>query len=234
VPANDLAAAQRDVTRLTLRQLLRLRVLHLDFTPSGAGADSGVTGIGGTHEAFLATLDSSLFQRLGEKATNALKGDSLTDAHHRLGRQAVFLVAAAAALPDPVWWVWWITEKRRVYFNADQFSCNCDFPENDSGVLEVTDMSKPDRNATSGVRWFDWRVHAVREEAALSPEPLQQQQSAPLGSAKAPHESLAISTTAQADWSSVASPPRPQSSSGGGFVSQDVLQDIRAGLRKVS
>ena len=54
-----------------LPQLLRLRVLHLDFTPSGCGADT-VTAVGGTHQAFLSTLDTLLFQHLGRQATNQL------------------------------------------------------------------------------------------------------------------------------------------------------------------
>merc|ERR1711972_705738 len=67
VPNNDVSAAQRDIQKLSLRQLLRLRVLHIDFTPSGAGADT-IHSVGGTHEAFLSTLDGLLFQQLGQKA----------------------------------------------------------------------------------------------------------------------------------------------------------------------
>lgn len=243
VPANDVAAAQRDVPRLTLRQLLRLRVLHLDFTPSGSGADSGVTGVGGTHEAFLTILDSSLFHRLGESATSALGDDGLLDSHHRLGRQVVFLIAAAAAVPAPTWWCWWLTEKRRVFFNADQFVCACHFPEGDDGVLEVTDMSKADRNdPTGGLRWFDWRVNVVRAEVDLSATPLSSSASGavPGTAATATAVSSTIATTATAASSAPetggfvsASSASEAGSRPGGFASADMLKGIRNNLRKV-
>jgi len=141
VPRHDVSAAQSDVQRLSLRQLLRLRVLHLDFTPSGCGADSVAT-VGATNEAFIATLDGLLFQQLGRRAA------TLPDPHgapssgdeHRLGREAVLLVAAGAAVSASTWWCWWISGERRIFFNVAQFTSSNEFPKGVEGVLEVTDL----------------------------------------------------------------------------------------------
>jgi len=175
VPTSDVSAAQRDVHRLSLRQLLRLRVLHLDFTPSGCGADT-VTAVGGTHEAFLTTLDSLLFQHLGRTATAALEkcpgGKPPVADEHRLGREAVLLVAAAAAVSATPWWCWWLTNERRTFFHGSRFLCNGSFPEGEVGVLEVNDLSKPDRNDPTGrMRWLDWQVVLVDGEKKLAEAP---------------------------------------------------------------
>jgi len=117
VPKSDVTTGQRDIIHLSLRQLLRLRVLHLDYTPSGCGADT-VSTLGAGHEAFMSTLDSLLFERLGRKATERLK-DPPVDNFHRIGREAVFFSAASAAVPEPNWWCWWMCLKRQVFFNTE-------------------------------------------------------------------------------------------------------------------
>jgi len=162
---NELAASQRDVHRLSLRQLLRIRVLHLDFTPSGCGANT-INGAGGTHEVFLGLVDSLLFKELGLKAMAALpNAENLNP--HQLGRQCVLLTAGAAALQSPATWAWWLDE-RRLYFDTSNFVLAETFPA--GGVLEVTDYSKVDRHEPTGrLKWFDWRVDAVSEEDKLAP-----------------------------------------------------------------
>mmetsp|Transcript_103339 Transcript_103339/g.308718 ORF Transcript_103339/g.308718 Transcript_103339/m.308718 type:complete len:381 (-) Transcript_103339:84-1226(-) len=153
---NDVAAAQRDLDRLSLRQLLRLRVLHLDFTPSGCGADT-VTAVGGTHEAFLAKLDGLLFRQLGQRALGSLAkepegGLLLEQEAHGLGRQAVLMASAALAVPSPPWWCWWVTNDRRIFFHPERFESEGAFPA--GGVLEVTEYSKSDRHEPTGkLRW---------------------------------------------------------------------------------
>merc|ERR1719210_428436 len=51
VPVNDVSAAQNDIKRLSLLQLLHLRVQHIDFTPSGSSIDT-VVSAGNAHETF--------------------------------------------------------------------------------------------------------------------------------------------------------------------------------------
>lgn len=179
VPGNDLSAAQPDLRKLSLRQLLRIRVSHLDFVPSGCGADS-INSVGATHQAFLSTLDGLLFQRLGLQAL----GDAAPDwidkelgpdnkVHsHRLGREAILLVAAASAVMVPPRWVWWLRDDCRVFFHVGHFSSEADFPpDSEGGVLEVVDCSKRDQHEPTGqLRWLDWRVELVTSETRLSPE----------------------------------------------------------------
>lgn len=174
IPTGDVTSAQRDLHRLSLRQLLRLRVLHLDYAPSGTGADT-VFAVGATHEAFMGTLDSQLFRQLGRRAMSAVTdGDQQEADAHRLGREAVLFVAAAGALEQPPWWVWWVTQERRVFFHAFDFKIDKDFPEAAAcGVLEVTDFSRPDKHEPTGrLRWLDWRVARITDKATLSAAPL--------------------------------------------------------------
>eukprot|EP00927_Polykrikos_kofoidii_P080070 TRINITY_DN76936_c0_g1_i1.p1 TRINITY_DN76936_c0_g1~~TRINITY_DN76936_c0_g1_i1.p1 ORF type:complete len:747 (-),score=129.87 TRINITY_DN76936_c0_g1_i1:189-2306(-) len=178
VTINDVSAAQNDVKKLSLHQLLRLRVLHLDYTPSGCGSDTVAT-IGAAHEGFMSAVDSLLFRALGQKATAGLAASGANAVApadmHRVGREAMFFMAASVSISSPVWWCWWITDDRRVFFDAASFVSSPDFPSATSdtvGVLEVADFSKPDKHEPSGrLRWFDWRVEHVKEQASLSPEP---------------------------------------------------------------
>lgn len=228
---NDVAAAQRDVDRLSLRQLLRLRVLHLDFTPSGCGADT-VTAVGGTHEAFLSKLDGLLFRQLGQRALGALakepEGGALLERDaHRLGRQAVLTAAAALAVPSPPWWCWWVTSDRRAFFHAERFESEGTFPA--EGVLEVTDLSKADRHEPTGkLRWFDWKADVVTSEANLSPRPP--------GDASPSNEAAGEMGEEHAAEDGSQSPTRRRSTATGAaaaaMVSPEVLHGMRSSLRK--
>lgn len=177
MPKTDVSSAQRDLQRLSLRQLLRLRVLHLDYVPSGA-ADS-VHTVGATHEAFMGTLDNQLFKQLGQKAlgpmASGIEGNSGAAGSpdtHRLGREAVLFAAAAAALEEPKWWCWWLSQDRRVFFDAKKFACAEKFPIGKGGVLEVTDNSRRDPHEPTGrLRWLDWRVIRIDAEASLASAP---------------------------------------------------------------
>lgn len=178
ITGNDISAAQPDLKLLSLRQLLRIRVLHLDFTPSGCGADS-VTSVGGTHEAFLSSLDSLMFQSLGNKAlkelASAMPEIDLQSEAHRLGREAVLLTAAGAAVPGESggatrWWCWWLNNSRRVFFQVARFQASTSFPASEGGAFEVLDQSYRDKHEPTGrLRWLDWRVDLCSTEGSLSP-----------------------------------------------------------------
>ncbi|CAK0844355.1 unnamed protein product, partial [Prorocentrum cordatum] len=165
IPAADVAAAQGDLEQLSLRQLLRLRVLHLDFCPSGRGADS-VNTVGGAHEAFLGKLDVALFRGIGKTSLGGLAFDAVDP--HKAGREAVLLTAASAGISWPQWWCWWLSDRHRAFFHVEQCVFRAEFPGAIGGVLEVTDLSRRDRHASGGgVRWLDWRVEHVHEESSL-------------------------------------------------------------------
>ncbi|CAE8600440.1 unnamed protein product, partial [Polarella glacialis] len=165
---SDIAAAQWDLRQLGVRQLLRLRVQHLDFIPSGCGSNS-VTAVGNTHEAFLATLDSLVFQQLGRHAVSSQVVAPLKNAEaYSLGREAVLMAAAATAITETPFWSWWINGQCRVFFNAPRFECTSKFPGNGGKVLEVTDLSKADHQEPTGkLRWLDWSVNLISSEADL-------------------------------------------------------------------
>lgn len=113
VQSSDIVAAQRDIQSLSSRQLLRLRVLHLDYIPSGSGADT-ITSVGGPQEAFLSAVDGRLFRLIGEIAAGSNFDVDDCDAH-RLGREAVFFVAVASVVRGSPWWSWWISPERRIF-----------------------------------------------------------------------------------------------------------------------
>ena len=75
--------------------MLRLRVLHLDYTPSGAGADS-VSTVGSAHEAFLAMLDGRLMRLLGRTAAGRVAPELVArpEEAHRLSSGGVPLVGS--------------------------------------------------------------------------------------------------------------------------------------------
>jgi len=60
-PANDVAAAQGDLKKLSLSQLLALRILTKDFPTTSVGSLK-------VHGHFLAALSSELFQKVGARA----------------------------------------------------------------------------------------------------------------------------------------------------------------------
>jgi len=250
VTGNDVSAAQHDIKKLTLVQLLRLRTLHLDFTPSGCGADT-ITGVGGTHEAFLTTLDGLLFQQLGHKAVNpgsengqaaAARFKSTSDAH-QCGREAVMFVAAAEAAPSPIWWSWWLPEgvdvataesggaprvqnRQRVFFNAQLFASSGKF--SDGGVFEVSDFSKPDRHDPSGrLRWMDWKLNVVTEEGDLSQEPRADIVVLEATSPVSPSREAAANAKNKDD-----TEPAAAGGNTAGLVNAETLRNLRGGLRK--
>jgi len=167
LPGADVVGAQPDLHRLSLVQLLRLRVILLDFTPSGAGG-AGVSTFNGqaSAENFVRTLDGALFKSLGEKL---ISSGAKSDANVlELGRDAVLMVAAASAVPSPAWWCWWLPVEngRRMFFDAAHFHVQDAFPE--GGVLEVDKKSKPDRNDPTGnLIQMDWQIKCVTIEAEL-------------------------------------------------------------------
>lgn len=170
----DLEAAQYGVRSLSLRQLLRIRVLHLAFTPSGCGSDVVAT-LGGSHMAFLTSVDRALFEQIGRKATEGVGKLEDHSVFHRFGREAVFFTAAAAAVTSASVWVWWLGPQQRVLFHAKSFTC---VPGGGAdggsagGILEVMDASRPDvAEPTGKLRWMDWRVTLLPSEDQLSPVP---------------------------------------------------------------
>jgi len=178
VPSNDVSAAQGDIEHLSLRQLLRLRVRHLDFTPSGCGSNS-VHGAQSTHEALLTKIDTKLFRQLGETpiqrcAPSNLSGDLRSADYCRLGREVVLLVAAAIVIKEPAWWCWWLSDADKVFFCPKTFKSRCEdggtdycmnsFPE--GGVLSLTDHTKHCAQQKD-LQWFDWHVQRINSEDAL-------------------------------------------------------------------
>lgn len=179
VTANDVTAAQCDLRQLSARQLLRLRVAHLEFTPSGSGSDV-VGTLGGAHEVFMHSNDSLLFEKLGQQAASTLSLQPEPN-FHSLGRQMVFYYAAARAVQSPEWWVLWLGE-RRVFVHGSKLQLADTFPA-EGGVLEADDMSKADTLEPTGrLRWFEWRIRHVTEESLLSappPKPAEVEESPP-------------------------------------------------------
>jgi len=235
---NDIAAAQRDLSHLNLRQLLRLRVHHLEYVPSGCGADT-VHAVGATQEAFMNALDSLLFKMLGRKALEGLPNTSGLD-EHKAGREAVQLAAAAAAVPEPVWWCWWVTDSRRVYLDAHTLSSRSNFPEGpDASVLEITDNSKRDHHDPSGrLRWMDWKMQIMTVESELSPAPRRLEGGADKGTPQKEDrkESKVGSPGSPAVAGEAADGGQASESAAGGatasMVSPNMLKDIRKSLRK--
>jgi len=159
VPASDLSAAQGDLRHLSLRQLLKIRALHLDFVPPKNGGD--------TSTAFIEKMDWLLFEQLGKTASVNVTVDSQDSASAcRLGRELTLLTAAAGTLPSPQYWVWWLGGCRR-FFDAKLFTLSDAFPA-DGGVLQIEDKSAPDPNSKGLRRQIDWKVSLVLDESALA------------------------------------------------------------------
>jgi hypothetical protein len=149
--ANDLNAAQGDVKNLSLRQLLGIAVKY-DTRMQGAQGE------------FMMAVENALYEKLGHCATSTAHLSCVSedvDDVRRLGREAVLLVAAAAAIPSSPMWSWWIMGGR-TFFDTNNFSCVEAFPE--AGVLEFSDYSKVERFAG---RMIDWQVMLVSDEADL-------------------------------------------------------------------
>lgn len=166
IPGNDISAAQPDIHRLSLVQLLRLRVILIDFVPSGGNGLSS-----GAAEAFIRTLDSTLFDKLGQRIANVGITGSQPSNFASLGRESVMMMGAAGAVTSLRWWVWWVpgSDNQRVFFDAQDYTIVEAFPAD--GALEITIFSKPDTNdATGMLRWMDWQVRKIVKEDDLKPE----------------------------------------------------------------
>eukprot|EP00929_Paragymnodinium_shiwhaense_P069213 TRINITY_DN34915_c0_g2_i1.p1 TRINITY_DN34915_c0_g2~~TRINITY_DN34915_c0_g2_i1.p1 ORF type:complete len:474 (+),score=71.42 TRINITY_DN34915_c0_g2_i1:565-1986(+) len=152
VHPNDIAAAQGDVGKLQLTQLLHLSVKN------GGPVQQGPRG------EFLRAVDNALYKKLAHCVTSTAKlgceSDDV-DEMRRLGREAVLLVAAGAAIAETSVWNWWLFGGR-VFFDTATFSCVEAFPK--KGVLEHSDYSKVERFAG---RSLDWQVRHVKDEAEL-------------------------------------------------------------------
>lgn len=226
ITANDLNAAQFDLRHLKLRQLLRLRVLHIGYTPSGTGSDA-VSTLGGAHSAFMSVLDHRLFEQLGRAVVGDLQletGDThvgVATPWHRIGRDAVFLAAGAAGINSPSWWSWQLSATRQVFFHASSFKLVDDFPET-GGVLVASDCSKPDTCEPTGtLRWFDWRVCHVMTWEELEAKTQ--------GTNTFSH---CLQNSADQPSGAVSSPGGPPSSQLASTLSVTMLTGLRSGLRK--
>jgi len=165
VPMCDISAAQGDVPHLTLRQLLRMRVLNLDYAPLGEGAAAV--------QAFIQKVDALLFRRIGLAALGNMFGDLNEAAEHRLGRDLAMITAAAATLQEPCWWVCF-ADHHRFWFDPTSFKASTIFPRS-GGVLEITDSSKVDPHSKGMQRCLDWKVCLMVREDQVSPVRLELQ-----------------------------------------------------------
>merc|ERR1711871_1358821 len=129
VPPTDAAAGQKDLHHLTVHQLLRIRVLNLDFAPGGNGS----------HAAFLSTLDDLICKRLGQIAASS-RDRSQSGNAICLGRDLVLAIAASKVVSTPRHWLCWYGS-RRIFFHMDRLACTscCDAAFEDGGVLEFDD-----------------------------------------------------------------------------------------------
>mmetsp|Transcript_71084 Transcript_71084/g.197460 ORF Transcript_71084/g.197460 Transcript_71084/m.197460 type:complete len:577 (-) Transcript_71084:88-1818(-) len=168
LPMGDVSASQGDIKRLTLRQLLKLRALHLNYEPERQASSSA-------HAGFLATVDATLFEQLGQKAV-AKSELRFTMPEPQIlryfGLELTCIVAANAVMPTrwfrstlPPWWVWWLGDTR-CFFHATDFELSDTFPER-HGALQIEDMSRPDGG---GRRLFDWTATLVTQMNALHDE----------------------------------------------------------------
>merc|ERR1712136_712293 len=146
VPMCDISAAQGDVPHLTLRQLLRMRVLNLDYAPLGEGAAAV--------QAFIQKVDALLFRRIGLAAVGNMFGDLNEAAEHRLGRDLAMITAAAATLQEPCWWVCF-ADHHRFWFDPTS--------------------SKVDPHSKGMQRCLDWKVCLMIREDQVSPVRLELQ-----------------------------------------------------------
>lgn len=156
VPPTEAASAQRDLRLLSLRQMLQLKTINLDFQPGGNSI----------HKTFLGMLDDLLFKSLGKQAVGS--EDAEESSYIRLGRDLVMLTAIAKSVSASMCWVLWF-EKKPLYINMGSMSCtdaaSLAFDGKD-GVLEYTDKSEPDR--IKGGMQFDYTVRRVTDVSNLT------------------------------------------------------------------
>eukprot|EP00928_Gymnodinium_smaydae_P096744 TRINITY_DN8606_c1_g1_i1.p1 TRINITY_DN8606_c1_g1~~TRINITY_DN8606_c1_g1_i1.p1 ORF type:complete len:407 (+),score=71.79 TRINITY_DN8606_c1_g1_i1:83-1303(+) len=158
VPPSDAAAAQKDLARLSLQQLVRLRVLNLDFASGGNGV----------HGAFLSMVDDLIFQNIGQKAADTTSASDISVAR-RLGEDIVMLIAAAKSLSTPQCWVCWFKD-RRVFMHAGRLACTDSVGAafGEGAVLECVDKSEPDKDTAGKQYWLELIVTLVGDKASLS------------------------------------------------------------------
>ncbi|CAJ1378918.1 unnamed protein product [Effrenium voratum] len=107
-PANDVAAAQGDLKKLGLRQLLALRILTKGFPTTRVGAFT-------VHSNFLAALSSELLAY--QIAGDGLLGSSCSGRRlEQIGQRLVLCLGAAELLkekcpPPPAWWLTTLEEE---------------------------------------------------------------------------------------------------------------------------
>jgi len=165
VHKTDVAMAQGDLTHLTMRQLLRLRVNNLDYAPQGDDNAS--------MHAFLAKTDKLLFEHLGQQAVGNLLPHLSPQSLFRLGVDLALVTAVAASLVAPSWWVCWVghgAEARRFFLHPATFSSTFCFPssqESTCGVFEIADNSKVCHHSRGKHRVIDWKVSAHVEQRTL-------------------------------------------------------------------
>lgn len=168
VPTGDASACHGDIRHLSLRQLLRMRALNLDYEPGDRNT---------AHTSFLSRLDFFIYERLGQRVVdrgaNRFTLVSDTASLRRLGQDLLLAVALhKGVLSDPPCWVLWLGQ-HRLFFDAGSFAWTDVFSYGDlegagdmGGVLEVTDMSE---NGSFGRTFLDWRIQVVKEESELCP-----------------------------------------------------------------
>lgn len=172
MPMGDVAAAQGDLKHLSLCQLLRIRVWLLDYEPQRQ-ANTVVAQGGNAHAAFMASLDSLLFLKLGTRASpDSDSGAGATDTQqlHRLGLELVCIVAAAqSAIAEELgcvrWWAWWL-EQRRVFFDVESFALSDVFPK-EGGAVQVEEKTRVDSRMDGCRRAFEWNIGHVHEQSML-------------------------------------------------------------------
>lgn len=154
VSVREIAAAQPDLRKMNLQDLLRLRVNNLEVVSRSE-----------VHDYFLATVDDMLFMQIGRLVVDESCVSDKIDAEGEdkskippIGKDSCILLAAAGTLAATRYWSWWITEDTRVFFDSKTFTCRENFPE-DHGVYEFNDYSKMDSTDRSGTRrWLEWQV----------------------------------------------------------------------------
>lgn len=152
ISVNEIAAAQPDLRKMNLHDLLRLRVNNLEVVSRSE-----------VHDYFLATVDDMLFMKIGELVVSDGAAESVAQGEDKshipsIGKDSCILLAAAGTLDATRFWSWWITDDTRVFFDARTFMCINSFPE-DHGVYEFNDYSKIDTSDKSGTRrWLEWQI----------------------------------------------------------------------------
>jgi hypothetical protein len=156
VPPVEVAGAQKDLPYLSLRQLIRLRVLNIDFAPGGHSL----------HAALLSMMDTLIFQRLGKRAANSNDPSKIVT-FGKLGRSVVILIELTKYFSVSRRWICWFGDQR-IFLDTVRLACTqlTDIGI-EGGALEYTDNSEPDRLASGQNKWLDFTVKHVSNESEL-------------------------------------------------------------------